>query len=72
MSQRLNVGEMLRILETTCENILSTDPTALNPITNSSALALVTFEHSVCAACKGTGRSPRRTNHQHDERTNSD
>ena len=63
---------MLRMLEMTCENILSTDPTALNQNTNSSALALVTFGHDICTSCKGTWRSPKHTNHQHDERTKSD
>ena len=72
MSQILSVGEMLRMLEATCENILSTDPTALSPNTNSSALALVTFGHNICAACKGTVRSPQHTNHQHDERAKPD
>ena len=68
MSQKLNVDEMLGMLEVTCESILSTDPTALSPNTNPSALALVNFEHSVCAACEGTDRSPRCTNNQRDER----
>ena len=58
MSQKLTADEMLDMLEVTCESILSTDPTALSPNTNSSALALVNFERSVCAVCKGTGRSP--------------
>ena len=63
---------MLRMLETTCENILSSDPTALSPNTNSSALALVTFGHNICAAYKGAARSPQHTNRQHVGRTKPD
>ena len=72
MSQKLNLDEMLGMIEVTCESILSTDPTALSPDTNSSALALVNFEHSVCATCKGTGSSPRHTNNQRDEQHKPD
>ena len=70
MSQK-SVNEMMRMLETTCESIPSPDPTALTQANNSSALALVSFGHDICTSCKGTGRAPKHTNHQHDERTNS-
>ena len=57
------------MLETTCENILSTDPNALTQPKNSSTLALVSFGHDIFTACKGTGRATKHANHQHDERT---
>ena len=72
MPLSISTEEMLRMLEATCENILSTDPIALTQNTNSSALARATFGHDTCAACKGTGRSPKHTNRQHDEWARAD
>ena len=71
MSQKPFVNEMLRMLKTTCENILSTDPTALTQAKDSSALALVSFGHDIGISCKGACRAPKNTNYQHDERTKS-
>ena len=57
---------MLRMLETTCENILSTGPTTLSPNTNSSALALLRAQR--VRDMQGQGSSPRHTNNQRGER----
>ena len=69
MPQKLNINEMLRMLEATCESILSTDPTALTHAKDSSTLALVSSGHGICTSYKGIGRAPKHTNRQHNERT---
>ena len=60
MSQKLNQ------LEITCESILTTDPSALDPDTDSSALVLAHREHTTCSTYKGTGRSPPRSDFRRD------
>ena len=55
------------MLETTCENILSSDPTAPTQATKSSALALATFGHDICTSCNGTGRATHHANHKRDD-----
>ena len=67
MSQRLSVDAMLRMLDTTCENILSTDPDALTQAKSSSAHALVSFGHDICASYKGIGRATKHASHNHDD-----
>ena len=72
MSQKLDIDEMLHSLETTCENILATDPTALTQDTNSSALTLsATIGHEICTSCNGTGHAPKHAQQQRGERTTS-
>ena len=66
MSQRLSVEKTLRTPETTCENILSTDPDALTQAKFASALALVFFGHDICTSCEGAGRATKHANHKHD------
>ena len=66
MSPKLYVNEMLRMLETTCENILSADPIALTQARDSPALALVSFGDDICTSSKGTCSAPKHTNRQHD------
>ena len=71
MSRKLDVNEMLQMLETTCENILSTDPTALMQAKEPSALALASFGRDICTSYNGTGRATsepqtrRRTGQRH-------
>ena len=65
IQQRLSIGKMLRMLETTCENILSADPDALIQTKDSSALALVSFD--ICTSCKGTDRATKHTSHKRDD-----
>ena len=55
---------MIRMLEATCENILSTDPDALIPTKDSSALAPVSFGHDTCTSYKGTGRATKHASHE--------
>ena len=46
MSQKLNAETILNRLEITCESIVTTDPIALDPDTDSSALVLAHLEHT--------------------------
>ena len=67
VSQRLIADEMLRMLGTIYENILSTYPGAPTQTKDSSDLALVSSGHDIYTSCKGASRTAEHANHKYDD-----